>query len=80
MDNASTNGDQPTLKQLAYLRSLAEQTGQTFAHPRTRSQASREIRRLTNGQTSSRVERSIERKDVADAIEHRPEDATRTAE
>jgi DUF3072 family protein len=35
-----------TGKQLAYLKSLATQTGQTFAWPQTRGQASREIRRL----------------------------------
>jgi hypothetical protein len=36
----------PTRKQLAYLKSLATRTGQTFAWPPTRAQASREIRRL----------------------------------
>lgn len=36
----------PTPKQLAYLKSLATRTGQTFAWPPTRAQASREIRRL----------------------------------
>jgi hypothetical protein len=35
-----------TPKQLAYLKSLATRTGQTFAWPPTRAQASREIRRL----------------------------------
>ena len=77
MENSSTNDDQPTPKQLAYLRSLAEPMGQTFAYPRTRGQASREIRRLKNTQPSSRVERSIERKEIADAIARGPEDAAR---
>ena len=36
----------PTAKQLAYLRALAERTGQTFATPRTSQDASAEIRRL----------------------------------
>ena len=36
----------PTAKQLGYLRALAERAGQTFAYPRTRQQASAEIRRL----------------------------------
>ena len=36
----------PTGNQLAYLKSLATRTGQTFAWPQTRAQASREIRRL----------------------------------
>jgi hypothetical protein len=67
--------DQPTQRQLAYLRSLATRTGQTFAYPRTRRQASREIQRLKQAQPSTRTERSIERKDIADAIARRPEDA-----
>lgn len=37
---------QPSTKQLAYLKALATRTGQTFAWPQTRAQASREIRRL----------------------------------
>ncbi len=36
----------PTFKQLRYLRTLASRAGQTFATPRTRAQASVEIRRL----------------------------------
>jgi hypothetical protein len=36
----------PTAKQLRYLRMLANRAGQTFATPRTRAQASAEIRRL----------------------------------
>lgn len=36
----------PSMRQLDYLRSLAQRTGTTFAYPRTRSQASREIQRL----------------------------------
>ena len=36
----------PTAKQLAYLRALAERTGQTFATPRTSRDASAEIQRL----------------------------------
>jgi hypothetical protein len=41
-----SNHGKPTGKQLRYLRVLAEQTGTTFATPRTRAQASREIERL----------------------------------
>ncbi len=55
----------PTAKQLAYLRVLADRTGQTFAYPRTQAQASREIRRLKTVQPSSREERAIERADLA---------------
>jgi hypothetical protein len=42
----SNHSDPATRKQLAYLRSLAERTGTTFATPRNRTQASREIERL----------------------------------
>jgi hypothetical protein len=58
----------PTPKQLAYLRTLAQRTGQTFAYPRTAAQASREIRRLKSTPASSRTEVRIERKQIADAI------------
>jgi hypothetical protein len=46
MTPTADGGDRPTSRQLAYLKSLATRTGQSFAWPRTRSQASREIRRL----------------------------------
>jgi hypothetical protein len=68
--------DRPTRRQLAYLRSLASRTGQTFAYPHTRGEASREIQRLEQTQASTRTERSIERKDIADAIARGPTDAT----
>ena len=67
--------DRPTQRQLAYLRSLAARTGRTFAYPRTRGQASREIQRLKRAPSSTHAERSIERKDIADAIARGPEDA-----
>ena len=41
-----SHGQAPTSKQLAYLRVLADQTGTTFAAPRDRRAASREIDRL----------------------------------
>jgi hypothetical protein len=40
------NTNKPTARQLAYLRQLAHRAGQTFSTPRTRAQASAEIRRL----------------------------------
>jgi hypothetical protein len=67
--------DRPTNRQLAYLRSLASRTGRTFAYPHTRRQASREIQRLKQAQASTRTDRSIERKDIADAIARGPADA-----
>jgi hypothetical protein len=42
----------PTARQLRYMRALALAAGQTFATPRTRAQASAEIRRHKDGQTS----------------------------
>ncbi len=42
----STSDAPPTGKQLAYLRKLAHRAGQTFTTPRTRAQASTQIRRL----------------------------------
>ena len=67
----------PTAKQLAYLRALAERAGQTFAAPRTRRDASAEIRRLMATPAESRVERRIERNEIADAIAAGPQDSSR---
>jgi hypothetical protein len=64
----------PTAKQLAYLRTLAERTGRTFVTPRTSREASAEIRKLRSAQPESRLERRIERKEVADAIAAGPAD------
>jgi hypothetical protein len=69
--------NRPTRRQLAYLRSLALRAGQTFAYPRTASQASREIRRLKQAQPSTRIERAVERKHIADALAAGPQDAAR---
>lgn len=66
-----------TAKQLAYLRALAERTGQTFATPRTSREASVEIRRLKSAPTESKVERRIERDGIADAIAAGPQDSAR---
>ncbi|MBV9048797.1 MAG: DUF3072 domain-containing protein, partial [Solirubrobacterales bacterium] len=61
----------------SYLRALAQRAGQTFTYPTTSAQASREIQRLKAAQPTSRVERQLERKEVADAIARGPEDAAR---
>jgi hypothetical protein len=53
----------PTARQLSYLRALAERAGQTFTWPRTRAEATREIRRLKAATPSSRIERDLERLD-----------------
>lgn len=67
----------PTSKQLAYLRALAERTGQTFATPRTSQEASAEIRRLKAAPGETRLERSIERGEIADAITTGAQDSVR---
>ena len=66
----ATEGPKPTGKQLAYLRTLADQTGTTFTPPATRAQASREIERLKALPSASRAERSRERRAVQDALAH----------
>ena len=67
----------PTPKQLAYLRALAERTGQTFATPQTSRDASAEIRRLKTAPADSHVERRIERDEIADAIGIGAQDSVR---
>ena len=74
---ANDNGDRPTPRQLAYLRSLAARAGQTFAYPRTRQRASREIQRLKQAARARAPSASIERKEIADAIACGPDDAAR---
>ena len=51
----------PTRKQLAYLRSLARQTGTTFTLPRTRRQASHEIAALRARPVSDQLEFALDR-------------------
>ena len=46
MTPTTDENNRPTGRQLAYLKSIASRTGQSFAWPQTRSQASHEIRRL----------------------------------
>jgi hypothetical protein len=58
----------PTAKQLRYLRTLAEQRGESFASPRTAAEASAEIKRLKARQRSSATERRIERDEVSRAM------------
>ena len=55
----------PSVRQLNYLRALANRTGQTFTYPKTSCAASREIQRLKTVRPTSRVELELERLDVA---------------
>jgi hypothetical protein len=66
----------PTRKQLTYLRSLATQTGTTFAYPATSAEASAEIRRLRALPSSGTGDARRERRDVQHALQQRPDDAT----
>jgi len=59
---------QPTSRQLQYLRSLANRTGQTFTYPQTGAQASAEIQRLKRTTPQSPGERRYERKLIADQV------------
>jgi Protein of unknown function (DUF3072) len=73
----ATTTRRPTPRQLSYLKSLAERAGQTFTYPATSGDASREIARLKNTRPSTRTERRIERKLIADQIAAAPDDAAR---
>ena len=57
-------GDPPTAKQLATLRRLAGERGQTFVYPQTRRDASGEIRRLLAAPRSHRAEIAEDRAHV----------------
>jgi hypothetical protein len=70
----------PTARQLAYLKALAQRTGQTFTYPKTIADASAEIARLKGTPPSSRLERRIEHKLIADQIQSGAGDATRVRE
>jgi hypothetical protein len=54
----------PTARQLALLRRLATERGETFTWPGTRRHASREIARLMGRTPSDRVERELDRRAV----------------
>ena len=53
--------DRPTPRQLATLRRLAAERGQSFAYPQTRRDASREIKCLLAAKRSHRSEVSADR-------------------
>jgi hypothetical protein len=77
---ATSSAGKPTSRQLAYLKNLANRTGQTFTYPQTSRQASAEINRLKQAQPSSRTERYVERTLIADQIATGPLDAARVRE
>ncbi len=56
--------DRPTAKQQSYLRSLAQSTGTSFTPPKTKSEASAEIKRLKALCSSPAHERNADRQAV----------------
>ena len=60
--------ERPTAKQQSYLRSLAKRTGTTFTPPKTKRDASAEIKRLKGLQRSAGHERASDR----DAVQAAP--------
>jgi hypothetical protein len=66
----------PTLKQLAYLKGLADKTGTTFAYPQTSAEASAEIKRLQGLPGSGQGERVRELRGVQRDLAERPGDNT----
>jgi len=60
MTNSQPHSDKPSQKQLRYLRILAEGCGETFVAPRTKADASREIKRLKGRRKLSSLERRRE--------------------
>lgn len=51
----------PTKPQLRELRRLADRTGQSFAYPATRAEASKELQRLAKAEKSTAAERALDR-------------------
>jgi hypothetical protein len=62
--SSATRSNGPTSRQLQFVRSLAEQTGTSFTPPKTRAQASSEIKRLLALKASGHVELAIRPSDV----------------
>src|SRR5438045_2194874 len=69
--------DKPISRQLNYLRTLANRTGQTFTYPTTVAEASREIERLKQAQPATRLDNRLIDREIADAIACGDADATR---
>jgi len=67
----------PTARQLAFLKDLAAQRGQSFAYPATAAEASREISRLRKLRRTARADVAREHRQIADDIATRPGDDAR---
>jgi hypothetical protein len=60
MTDSELHLTRPTSRQLAYLNDLAIKAGQSFSYPRTRAQASAEIKRLKAAKRTSASDRRRE--------------------
>lgn len=67
--------DQPTTKQLNYLRALAQQTGTSFTPPKTKREASQSIRAMRARKRSARSEMVRERRQLSRDMATRRGDA-----
>ena len=67
----------PTPRQLALLKDLAAQRGQSFAYPATAAEASREIKRLHRLCRTARSDVARERRQIADDMATRRGDDAR---
>jgi hypothetical protein len=67
--------NKPSAKQLRYIRDLANSRGETFIYPRTRTQASEEIRRLKGRVKSAPGERRREKSELSRQLATGPDDA-----
>jgi len=72
-----TTTDRPTPRQLRYLRTLTGLAGQTFTTPRTRRQASAEIRRLRHAPSDRTGQIARERDQITRDLQERRGDAVR---
>ena len=72
-----TAPDKPTPRQQRYLRQLAEQTGTGFTPPATKTEASREIKRLEGLQRSPRADRIRDQRAVQADLQTRAGDSAR---
>ena len=77
---ATTTSHKPTRRQLAYLKSSGRSDRPDVHLPADQPQASAEINRLKQAKPSSRTERYVERKLIADQIATGPLDAARVRE
>lgn len=71
MQTISEPIEKPEREQLAELRALANQRGETFAWPQTKEQAAAEIQRLGGRPSSSWADRAVERRAVSRAMADR---------